>query len=58
MIFQCLSALLWDLMFGLFVKSQPALVFIDHVLISIYNSKRTIISFERSFTQENYCDIY
>ena len=50
MIFQCLSALLWDLMFGLFVKSQPALVFIDHVLISIYNPKRTIIPFERSFT--------
>ena len=45
-------------MFGLFVKSQPALVFIDNVLISIYNSKRTIISFERSFTQENSCDIY
>ena len=58
MIFQYLPVLFLALMFGLFVKSQPALVFIDHVLISIYNPKRTIIPFERSFTRENSCDIY
>ena len=50
MIFQYLPVLFLALMFGLFVKSQPALVFIDHVLISIYNPKRTMIPFERSFT--------